>query len=322
METKKICVIGGGKWGRNHIRTLHEMGNLVSIVESNEVRLKDLLSRYPVKGFSNIDEAIADDFNGFVLATPAETHYSIGKKLLENGCNTLIEKPMTLCSEDSEKLIEIAKKNNARLMVGHILLFHPAIRKIRKLVKEGKIGRLYYLYSNRLNMGTVRTEENVFWSFAPHDISVLDFIVGQPPIEIHSKGGKYLQDTIDDITITQFDYPDNIKAHIFVSWIHPFKEQRLVVVGSRGMLAFDDSSTDRNILFYNKRIDWNNNIPTKIEEPDEIIDYKRSQPLENELKYFIDNLDKRIEIADGESGLEVVRVLEKAQKFLDVRSLS
>jgi len=171
-------------------------------------------------------------------------------------------------------------------------------------------------------MGTVRTEENVFWSFAPHDISVLDFIVGQPPIEIHSKGGKYLQDTIDDITITQFDYPDNIKAHIFVSWIHPFKEQRLVVVGSRGMLAFDDSSTDRNILFYNKRIDWNNNIPTKIEEPDEIIDYKRSQPLENQLKYFIDNLDKRIEIADGESGLEVVRVLEKAQKFLDVRSLS
>jgi predicted dehydrogenase len=320
MENKKICVIGGGKWGRNHIRTLHEMGNLCSIVESNEVRLKDLLSRYPVKGFLNIDEAITDGFNGFVLATPAETHFKIGKKLLENGCNVLIEKPMTLCSRDSKELIEVAKRNDVRLMVGHILLFHPAIIKIKKVIENGKIGKLYYLYSNRLNLGTVRTEENVFWSFAPHDISVLNFIVGKPPVEIHSKGGKYLQDTIDDVTITQFNYPDNIKAHIFVSWIHPFKEQRLVVVGSKGMISFDDSSKEKNILLYNKRIDWKDNIPTMVEEPDEIIGYEKSQPLENELKYFIDNLDKKIEIADGENGLEVVRVLEKAQTFLDKRS--
>jgi predicted dehydrogenase len=318
--TKKICVIGGGKWGINHIRTLDRMGNLGGIVESDDKKLEDLSANFNVKCFSNIDEAIANNFNGFVLATPAETHYPIGRKLLESGCNTLIEKPMTLCSENSEKLIEIAKKSGARLMVGHILLFHPAIRKIKGLVKNGKIGILYYLYSNRLNLGTVRTEENVFWSFAPHDISVLNFIVGRPPIEIHSMGGKYLQDTIDDVTITQFNYSDNIKAHIFVSWIHPFKEQRLVVIGSKGMISFDDSSKEKNILFYNKRIDWKGNIPTKVEEPDEIIEYEKSQPLENELKYFIYNLDKRIEIANGENGLEVVRVLEKAQKFLDVRS--
>jgi len=317
---KKLCVVGGGRWGQNHIRTLSEMGNLGGIAESNEARLKELLAQYPVKGFSNLDNAMNDDFDGFVVATPAETHYPVGKKLLENGRHTLIEKPLTLSSKNSQELIEIAQRNDARLMVGHILLFHPAIRKIKEVVDSGKIGQLYYLYSTRLNLGTVRTEENVFWSFAPHDISVLDFIVGQPSIEVHAKGGKYLQDTIDDVTITQFVYPDNIHAHIFVSWLHPFKEQRLVVVGSKGMISFDDSSKEKNILFYNKRIDWKDGMPTKVEEPDEIIYYEKSQPLMNELQYFIDNLDKRIEVADGKSGHEVVKVLEKAQTFLEIGS--
>ncbi len=313
---KKICVIGGGRWGQNHIRTLYEMGNLGGIVEGSEERLKELLAKYPVKGFLNLDEAMNEDFNGFVVATPAETHYLLGKKLLENCYHALIEKPMTLSSRDSQELIKIAEKNDARLMVGHILLFHPAIRKIKEVIDSGKIGQLYYLYSNRLNLGTVRIEENVFWSFAPHDISVLDFIVGQPPIEIHARGGKYLQDSIDDVTITQFDYPNNIHAHIFVSWLHPFKEQRLVIIGSKGMISFDDSSKEKNILFYNKRIDLKDGIPTKIEKVNEIIHYEKSQPLTNELKYFIDNLDKKIEIADGKSGHEVVKVLEKAQTFL------
>lgn len=315
---KQICVIGGGRWGKNHIRTLYEMRNLGGIVESNETRLKELLAQHPVKGFLNLDGALNDDFGGYVLATPAETHYQVGKKLLENGCHTLIEKPLALSSEDSQELIEIAEKNGASLMVGHILLFHPAIRKIKEVIDSGKIGQLYYLYSNRLNLGTVRTEENVFWSFAPHDISVLDFIVGCPSIDVHARGGKYLQDTIDDVTITQFNYPNNIHAHIFVSWLHPFKEQRLVIVGSKAMISFDDSSKEKNILFYNKHIDWKEGVPAKVEEPDEIIYYEKSQPLRNELKYFIDNMDKRIEISDGKSGHEVVKVLEKAQKFLNI----
>lgn len=314
---KKICVIGGGRWGQNHIKTLFEMGNLGGIVENNYIRLNELLGKYPVQGFSNIDDAMKDGFDGFVVATPAKTHFTVGKRLLESSHNVLIEKPMTLSSEHSEELIKIAEKNNARLMVGHILLFHPAIRKIKELVDSGKIGQLYYLYSNRLNLGTIRTEENVFWSFAPHDISVLDYIVGKPSIEIHTKGGKYLQPNIDDVTITQLSYPNNINAHIFVSWLHPFKEQRLVVVGSKGMISFDDFSKEKNVMFYNKRIDWDANMPIKVEEPDEIIPYERSQPLTNELQYFIDNLDKTIEIANGKSGLEVVKVLEKAQRFLN-----
>lgn len=250
---KKICVIGGGLWGQNHIRTLFQMGNLAGIVESTPQRLDELLRQYPVHGFTDVDAAIKWGFDGYVLATPAETHYPLGKKLLERGLNVLIEKPMTLSSKHSKQLIEIADRTNARLMVGHLLLFHPAIIKIKEVIDSGKIGQLYYVYSNRLNFGTVRTEENIFWSFAPHDISILDYFIGRPATKIAAKGAKFLQDKIYDVTMTQFAYPGNVHAHIFVSWLHPFKEQRLVVVGSRGMISFDDSSLEKNILYYKNK---------------------------------------------------------------------
>ncbi|NLX90383.1 MAG: Gfo/Idh/MocA family oxidoreductase [Firmicutes bacterium] len=308
---KKLCVIGGGRWGENHIRTLFQMGNLAGIVETNSQRMDELLEKYPVQGFTQIDDAIQQEFDGYILATPAETHYPVARKLLERGLSILIEKPMALSSKHSRELLEIAGRTKARLMVGHLLLFHPAIRKIKEIIDSGKIGRLYYIYSTRLNLGTVRTEENVFWSFAPHDISVLDYFVGQPPLKIQAKGAKFLQNNIYDVTIAQFEYPDNIHAHIFVSWLHPFKEQRLVVVGSQGMVSFDDSSLEKNILYYNKRIDWMDGRPVKVEQPDEIIAYEKRMPLSEELKYFIENLDKEINISSGKTGHEVVKVLEK-----------
>jgi len=171
-------------------------------------------------------------------------------------------------------------------------------------------------------LGTVRTEENVFWSFAPHDISILDFFVGQPATNIESKGTKFLQKNVYDYTMTQLTYPGNIHAHIFVSWLHPFKEQRIVVVGSEGMISFEDSSVDKEILFYDKQIKFESGIPIKIDHPTTIIPYEKKQPLAEELKYFIENLDGKIEIADGKSGYEVVRVLEKAQQILDIESIN
>lgn len=313
---RKLCVIGGGYWGQNHIRTLYQMGNLAGIVEADKQRLNEHLSQYKVQGFSDIEDAIKQKFDGYIVATPAETHYAIGKKLLEKGLNVLMEKPMTLSSKHSKELVEIAKKTNARLMVGHVLLFHPAIKKIKEVVDSGKIGKIHYVYSNRLNLGKVRTEENVFWSFAPHDISILDYLIGSSSLKIEAKGSKFLQNNIYDVTMTQFLYPDNVHAHIFVSWLHPFKEQRLVVVGSKGMISFEDSSKDKNILYYNKHIDWVDEKPVKVEEPDEIIDYEKGMPLAEELKYFMENLDKTIEIASGESGHEVVKVLETVQELI------
>ncbi|TEB08205.1 4-carboxy-2-hydroxymuconate-6-semialdehyde dehydrogenase [Pelotomaculum schinkii] len=313
---KKICVIGGGRWGQNHIRTLFQIGNLAGIVETNQQRLEELLEPYPVKGFTELDDAIQQGFDGYILATPAETHYPVGKKLLEKGLNVLIEKPMALSSEHSRHLVELAGQTGARLMVGHLLLFHPAIKKIKEVIKSGKIGRLYYIYSTRLNLGTVRTEENVFWSFAPHDISILDYFIGRPATKIEAKGAKFLQDKIYDVTIAQFTYPGNVHAHIFVSWLHPFKEQRLVVVGSQGMVSFDDSSLDKNILYYNKHIDWVEGKPVKVEQPDEIIVYDKAMPLTEELKYFVNNLDQKIEFASGKTGHEVVKVLETVQELI------
>ncbi len=314
--TKKICVIGGGRWGQNHIRTLDQMGNLAGIVESEPKRLEELLTDFQVQGFTDVDEALETGFDGYIIASPAETHYPIGKKLLEKGCSVLLEKPMTLSSRHSKELIEIARKTRARLMVGHLLLFHPAIRKIKEIIESGKLGRLFYIYSNRMNLGTVRTEENVFWSFAPHDIAVINYLVGAKALSIEAKGAKFIQDQIYDVTMAQFAYPGNVHAHIYVSWLHPFKEQRLVVVGSRAMISFDDSSAEKNILYYDKRIDWVDEKPIKYENPDEIIDYERKMPLTEELKYFLENLDKTIEIASGETGHEVIEILEKVQEII------
>jgi predicted dehydrogenase len=311
---KKICVVGGGKWGQNHIKTLYQLGNLSGIVEANTERLKELLKLYPVEGFTELEQALERDFDGFTVAVPAPLHFEVAKKIIESGKSVLVEKPMTLSAETSAELVQLAEKNGVQLMVGHVLLFHPAIRKIKEIIDSGELGNLYYLYSNRLNLGTVRTEENVFWSFAPHDISVLDYFVGHPAEKIVSKGSKFLQENVYDVTITQLDYPNNVHAHIFVSWLHPFKEQRLVVIGSKGMVSFDDATAEKEIKFYDKRIDFEKGIPVKVENPTKIISYEQKQPLTEELKYFIEHLDKKIEIADGRSGLEVVKVLEEAEK--------
>ena len=316
MDTK-ICVIGGGRWGQNHIKTLHQMGKLSGIVEANRLRLDELLSQYPVEGFTDLDEATANGFDGYIVATPAETHYPIGKKLLEQGYNVLIEKPLALSSEHSKELVDIAVRTDASLMVGHLLLFHPAIRKIKEVIDSGKLGKLQYVYSTRLNLGTIRTEENVFWSFAPHDISVLGYFIGSTADHIEAKGVKFLQDDIYDMTIAQLTYPDNVHAHIFVSWLHPFKEQRLVVIGSEGMISFDDASMDKNITYYNKKVEWTLGKPAIIGEPDETIPYDKAMPLVEELTYFIDHLGGNIAIADGRSGHEVVKVLETVQQLID-----
>lgn len=314
---KRICVIGGGRWGQNHIRTLFQMANLAGIVEADSKRLNELLEKYPVQSFSGIETALEVGFDGYVVATPAPTHYSIAKVLLEQGQNVLIEKPMTLSSTESSDLISIAEQSGARLMVGHLLLFHPAIIKIKELIETGYIGELRYLYSNRLNMGTIRTEENVFWSFAPHDISVIDYLVAKPAINVTAKGMKILRTDIPDMVMTQIAFPQDINAHIFVSWIHPFKEQRLVVIGDKGMLTFEDTSADKNVIFYQKLVKWVDGQPIIEQKPDEIIAYEKSMPLNDELQYFINNLEGNIEKSGGQSGYQVVKMLEKVQELLD-----
>jgi UDP-2-acetamido-3-amino-2,3-dideoxy-glucuronate N-acetyltransferase len=315
---KKICVVGAGRWGKNHIKTLHELGFLAGIVEADSDTRNMFKEKYPgVKTFATVRDAIKEDFDGFTVATPAETHFKIAEFIITNKRHVLVEKPLTLKASEARRLKELAEENNVNLMVGHLLLFHPAIRKIKELIEKGKIGKLEYIYSNRLNLGTVRTEENILWSFAPHDISIFQYFIGSLPIEVISRGGAFLQPHIHDSSMTVLTYPGNIVGHIYVSWLHPFKEHRMVVIGSKGMFSYEDSSDDKNILFYEKGIDWIQGEPIKRDGPTEVIPYEKKMPLTEELKYFAKHTNgEPIKIADAQNGAEVLEILEKASESL------
>ena len=316
--TKRICVVGAGKWGRNHVRTLKGMDCLAGIVESNAGSQSELSKEFPgVAIFPDISKVPFEKFDGFVVATPAETHFGIAEQIIKQKKHVLVEKPLAMTAAEAKKLQAAARDADVTLMVGHILLFHPAIRMIKDLVDQGKIGKLEYLYSNRLNLGTVRKEENILWSFAPHDISIFQYLIGEIPQEIVSRGGAFLQPHIYDTTMTILKYPNNVIGHIFVSWLHPFKEQRQVVIGTKGMLSFEDSSQDKQLLFYEKGIDWVKGEPVKREGPTEIIAYDKTPPLLLELQYFAERLDgKEIKIAGSQNAVDVLEILVKATYVL------
>ena len=318
MEKNKICVVGAGRWGTNHINTLYDMGALGGIVEydiKNHFHIDNQLSEVQV--FKKIEESFGK-FKGYTIATPAETHFKIAKKIISNGYHVLIEKPMTLNSDDAIELVEMAKEKNVNLMVGHLLLFHPAISKIKKMIDNQEIGKLQYIYSNRLNLGEIRSEENVFWSLAPHDISILQFLTNSYPIKTYATGSSFIQRGIHDTTLTIFDYPNNVKAHVYVSWLHPFKEHRLVVIGSEGMISFEDSKESKPLKFYKKKYIVNNEIPEKKDGEEVLLDYENTPPLKLEMEYFVNHMDgnKPINISNGESGLDVVKILEDTSRCI------
>jgi len=317
-RSRRVAVVGAGRWGINHVNTLRTLGCLGGIVESNDEISSRLEGQYPdVKIYSRLEDALKDDFDGFTVATPAETHYAIAESILKSKRHVLVEKPIALRVEEAIRLKELAEKNAVNLMVGHLLLFHPAIRKIKDLIDSGKIGKLQYVYSNRLNLGTVRTEENILWSFAPHDIAIFQYLIGSQPIEVESRGGIFLQPNIHDSSMTVLTYPNNVVGHIFVSWLHPFKEHRIVVIGSKGMFSYEDSSEDKQILFYEKGIDWVKGEPIKRDGPTEIIPYERRMPLEEEMRYFVSRLNgSPIEVAGAQSAIEVLEILQKASDSL------
>ena len=311
-QKKKIGVIGAGNWGINHVKTLYRLGCLKGVVDINKNVLTQVNQKFSdVKTYNNIEDALNDDYDGFIISTPASSHYDMAVKVIKHGFPVLIEKPLALNLSDSEKLINLADIYKSNVMVGHVLLFHPAIRKIKEIIDSGKIGSLQYIYSNRLNLGQVRTEENVFWSLAPHDISVFDFILQCNPIKIKTFGGEFIQEDIQDITLSMFEYPNNVKAHIFVSWLHPFKEHRIIIIGSNGMVRFEDSSQDNKIELYNKNFNMVNGKIIKHDGLSEVIDFEKTLPLDNELIYFINNLNSSFKISNIYSGYNVVKILSE-----------
>ena len=320
MSSKKnICVVGAGQWGMNHIRTLDELGALGGVVDIDSERLEIAQKTFPeIQTFTSVEDAIKAGFDGYTVVTSPTAHYTIGKAILEAGYPVLIEKPMALEIEHAEELVELSESKNLPLMVGHLLLFHPAIRKIKELISKGRIGQLQYLYSNRLNLGQVRTEENVLWSLAPHDLSVFEYLVDKPPIEVATHGASFITSGIHDTTITILKYPENVMGHIFVNWLHPFKEHRLVIVGSEGMITFVDSEVEKPLKLYDKTVNLKNGFPEKIDGTVKEIKYNISLPLTNELSYFLKCIDGvQPEIACGQNGLDILKTLKRASMQIE-----
>jgi UDP-2-acetamido-3-amino-2,3-dideoxy-glucuronate N-acetyltransferase len=321
----RLGIIGSGKWGINHIKTAYALlkENLVCVCDTNETTGGVLNNLGIGAKFSTDIKSICSDagINAVIISTPAETHYELAKKCLESGKNVLVEKPITLKTDEARELYGIAKAVNLKLMVGHVLLYHPAILKIKKLIDEGDIGKLQYIYSNRLNLGTIRTEENILWSFAPHDISVIQYLTGSYPEKINAFGAGFLQKSIEDTTITILEYPGNVHAHIFVSWLHPFKEQRLIVIGSEGMLVFEDTLAQDKLKFYKKGFKSKDGSLEKFDAEFENIEYENNQPLMEEQKHFFDCIvNDKTPLTDGKSALDVLRILETAtERLLSVK---
>ena len=317
-KIKKICVVGAGRWGLNHINALNRLNALGGVVDRDTNVRNKILTLFPdCEIYSSLEESFNRGFDGYVVSSPASSHFEIAKKIIEHKKSVLVEKPITLNLKDAIKLNELSKLNQVNLMAGHLLLFHPAFVKIKELIDGNKIGEVHYIYSNRLNLGSFRNDENVLWSFAPHDISLFNYFFTDSPEKIISSGVDILQEGIHDTSITTFKYPNKKMGHIFVSWLHPFKEHRFIIIGSNGMLSFEDAGHEKPLIFYDKTVDLSGPLPKSNSGNEYEIEYDDYMPLDAELKYFISKIDNGIiEIADGDSAVEVMKVLERATKSL------
>ena len=317
----KVVVVGSGYWGKNLVRNFHALGALAGICDTDPRVLQSLQEKYDgvatVQRFEEILDGSGPSADAIAIATPAESHYQLTRKALLAGKHVFVEKPLSLTVEEGEELVELAADKQLTLMVGHILQYHQAVTRLKELVDKGDLGKIQYLYSNRLNIGKIRAEENILWSFAPHDISVILMLLGEMPETVYAAGGTYLQQKIPDTTLTTMDFPSGVRAHIFVSWLHPFKEQKLVVVGDKKMAVFDDV-TEEKLLLYPHKIEWHHRIPVAAKAEAELVKVKMEEPLREECQHFLDCVTKGMTPrTDGREGLRVLQVLEASQESLN-----
>jgi len=314
QQEPRVAVAGCGHWGKNLVRNFAAAGALGAVVDRRPEVAARFAQEYDVPALS-FDQALAQDgLDAIVLATPAETHGRLARRALGAGKHVFVEKPLALRVSEAEALVAAAAASSLVLMVGHLLQYHPAFLKLRKLIRNGELGRLQYIYSNRLNLGKIRREEDVFWSFAPHDISMILALAGEEPDSVTATAASYLHKSIADVTTTHLSFPSGIHAHIFVSWLHPFKEQKLVVVGDQGMAVFDDRYPwQEKLQIYAHKVDWHDGIPEPVKAEAVCVEIEESEPLRTECEHFLECVrDNRTPRTDGHEGLRVLRVLQSA----------
>lgn len=315
MTDIRIAQVGCGYWGRNLARNLAEIGALGAVVDGNPDTAAAMSAQHGAPVL-DLDAVLADpSIQGIALATPAETHAPLAARALSAGKHVFVEKPMALTAAECRAMIADADKAGRVLMVGHLLQYHPVFAALRDLVGAGGIGALRYVYSNRLSLGKFRVEEDVLWSFAPHDISMILALAGRPVTSVTAQGAAFVTPGLADMATCQLGFEGGVRGHVFVSWSHPFKEQRLVAVGETGMAVFEDSQPDwdRKLALYRHRIDTAGPVPVPHAVPAEYIAVPRGEPLGTECREFVSAIrEGRRPRTDGAEGLAVIDVLERA----------
>lgn len=313
---KNIAVVGCGHWGKNLVRNFSELGALFSICDPSSEVADKYASQYNVKK-SPFTEIISDpNIKGVVLAVPAHLHASMAIEAMNKNKHVFVEKPLGMNEVEAEAMIVTAKKNKVRLMVGHLLQYHPIFKTIKEYVEAGKIGEINYIYSNRLSFGKVRTVEDVIWSFAPHDISMILSLTGKEPEYVSTNATSILQKNIADTATIHLQFKSGLKSHILVSWLHPYKEHKLVVVGQSAMLVFDDTKPwHEKLALYPFKVVSSKNLINLQNSNVQYVKVTEEEPLKNECQHFIDVVEKDMQpLTDGAEGLRVLKVLSAASR--------
>lgn len=317
----KVAVIGAGYWGKNLVRNFHDLGALAMVVDPSPVIREHIRQDYVgIRTTDSLQDALAaTEVQGVAIATPAETHGNLIRQAVLAGKDVFVEKPLCLSESEAADLIVLAEEHKRVLMVGHLLWYHPVLLHLKEMIQQGKLGRIRYIYSNRLNMGKLRRGESVLWSFAPHDVSVILGLLEEMPESVQAQGGNYLHQRIADVTVTMLSFASGIRAHIFVSWLHPFKEQKLVVVGDEAMAVFDDNASwEKKLLVYHHKVEWRGNTPLAVKAEGEAIHIQPQEPLRNECIHYLDCLATRqTPRTAGAEGLRVLKVLNASQISLE-----
>jgi len=311
---KNIAVVGCGHWGKNLIRNFYELGVLASICDPNTKIVEQYSEQYGIQNNSFFEIINNPNIKGVVLAVPAKHHASMAIDAIKQGKNVFVEKPLAMNEAEATLMIETAKENKVQLMVGHLLQYHPVFKKVKDIVKRGEIGEINYIYSNRLSFGKVRTEEDVIWSFAPHDISMILSLANQEPEFITAHSTAVLQDNIADTATIHITFKSGLKSHVSVSWLHPYKEQKLVVIGKTAMIVFDDTKPWNEKLAIQKyQAELNQGLTSLKKENLEFIEVIEDEPLKNECQHFINVVENNIKpITNEYEGLRVLKVLTAA----------
>lgn len=314
----KVAVVGSGYWGKNLVRNFHELGALHCVCDTNEEVLSEARASYGVKTTPVFCDVLSDaEVDGIAIAVPAAHHFEFVWKALSAGKDVFVEKPLALNPQDGRDLVRLAEERKKILMVGHILEYHPAVVELKRLIREGELGRIQYLYSSRLNLGKLRTEENILWSFAPHDISAILYLLDEMPERISTHGGIYLNSNVYDTTLTTCDFKSGVKAHVFVSWLHPFKEQKLTVVGSQKMAVFNDVEPEQKLVLYSHRIAWRDRLPVAHKAAGELVPLPKEEPLRRECEHYLHCiLTRESPRTDGRSAVRVLEILQGCEDSL------